>query len=236
MLKTAPLKKAKSTSVPRGLVREQTVDILRQAILNSELKPGQRLVEREFTDQLGISRTTFREVLRQLSTEGLVTVIPQKGARVSSPSLKEAEDLYVIRAALESVAVSRFIQRATTHEMIALRESVDAFDEVVRRTTDTTAMIEVKDRFYKILHDGARSELLAQTLEGFNARIRTLRAQSLSKPGRAQETATELRSIVDAIADAEVERARDLCADHVLTAGRIALERIRDMELLVDEF
>ena len=235
MIKTAPLKKPIGTIAPRGLVREQTVDILRQAILNSELKPGQRLVEREFIDHLGISRTTFREVLRQLSSEGLVTVVAQKGARVSSPSSKEAEDLYAIRAVLESLAVSRFIERATAQEVSALRAAVDAFEEVVQRTTDTAEMLNAKDRFYKILLEGARSEVLEQTLEGFKARIRTLRAQSLSKPGRSQETAAELRAIVDAVSDGDFERARDLCAAHVLMAGKIALERIRDMQEFADD-
>src|SRR5580704_16081966 len=84
------LLKPKSTAP----VREQTVEVLRKSILNFELKPGQRLVEREFTDRLGISRTAFREALRQLSAEGLVTSVAQKGARVASPSYQEAADLY----------------------------------------------------------------------------------------------------------------------------------------------
>lgn len=235
MLKAVTIKKPVGINAPRGLVREQTVDILRQAILNSELKPGQRLVEREFIDQLGISRTTFREVLRQLCSEGLVTVVAQKGARVSSPSSKEAEDLYAIRAVLESLAVSMFIDRATAIEVKALREAVEAFEEVVARTTDTVEMLDVKDGFYRVLLEGARSEVLEQTLEGFKARIRTLRAQSLSKPGRSQETATELRAIVEAIAASDVDRAQELCAAHVLTAGRIAIERIRDMQRNVEE-
>lgn len=211
-------------------VREQAVNILREAILTSELKPGQRLVEREFIDRLGISRTTFREVLRQLSAEGLIKVVPQKGARVSAPSLKEAEDLYVIRGALESLAVSRFVERATPGETRALREAVDRFDDVVQRTTDTTEMLDSKEQFYKVLLQGARSEILEETLQGIKARVRTLRAKSLSKPGRAQETVGELRAIVDAISLGDAALASELCTRHVLKAGEVALSRIKEMQ------
>src|ERR1700727_597160 len=120
-------------------VREQTVQVLRDAILSFELKPGQRLVEREFIDRLGISRTTFREALRQLSTEGLVTAVAQKGARVSSPSYKEAADLYEIRAALEALAVRRFIERASDEEIGELTRALEKFEKVVAETTDTLA-------------------------------------------------------------------------------------------------
>ena len=69
-------------------LREQVVDVLRQAILDFRLKPGQRLIERELIEQTGVSRTTIREVLRQLAAEGLVTTIPQKGAIVVVPSAR----------------------------------------------------------------------------------------------------------------------------------------------------
>src|SRR5262245_10208805 len=82
-------------------LREKVVVALRQAIMDFQLKPGQRLVEREIIERLGVSRTTVREALRELASEGLVTVVPQKGAVVSTPTLDAAEDLYEVRASLE---------------------------------------------------------------------------------------------------------------------------------------
>ncbi len=207
-------------SVP---VREQTVNALREAILSLELKPGQRLIEREFIDRYSVSRTTFREALRQLSTEGLVTVVPQKGARVAAPSLEEATDLYELRAALESLIVGRFIDRATDAEVEELRATIDEFDRAVARTTDTKELLDAKEGFYRVLLEGARSRVLEQVLSGIQARVRTLRSRSLSKPGRADETAAELRAIVDAIAARDATLAAELCAAHVHAAGAIAL-------------
>lgn len=218
---------AAKPSIP---VREQTVNALREAILTLQLKPGQRLIEREFIDRMGISRTTFREALRQLSTEGLVTVVPQKGARVSAPSLAEATDLYVIRAALESLVVTRFIERSSEEEVRALTQTIDDFDRAVSRTTDTTELLDAKEQFYRVLLTGARSDVLEQTLNGIKARVRTLRSRSLSKPGRALETAAELRAVVDAIVAGDAALASELCARHVHTAGAIALKDLAESQ------
>jgi DNA-binding GntR family transcriptional regulator len=208
-------------------IREQTVQVLRDAILNFELKPGQRLVEREFIDRLGISRTTFREALRELSSEGLVTVVAQKGARVSVPSLKEAADLYEIRASLESLVVTRFIQRASDAEIASLEQTIDDFDDVVARTTNTLELLDSKERFYSVLFDGARSEIFEQVLNGIKARVRALRFTSLSRPGRALDTAAELRLVVEAIARRDAEAATRLNAQHVKVAGQIAIDDLR---------
>src|SRR6478735_9922967 len=94
-------------------LREQVLDVLRQAILDFRLKPGQRLIERELIEQTGVSRTTIREVLRQLAAEGLVTTIPQKGTVVASPSVERAAELYEVRAVLEGMAARQFAERAT---------------------------------------------------------------------------------------------------------------------------
>lgn len=208
-------------------VREQTVQVLREAILNFELKPGQRLVEREFIDRLGVSRTTFREALRELSSEGLVTVVPQKGARVSKPSVKEATDLYEIRATLESLVVTRFVERASDDEVAALVKTIDDFDEVVRRTTNTLELLESKEKFYGVLFAGARSKTFEQVLNGIKARVRALRSTSLSKPGRAMDTAAELRAVVEAIVQRDVETATRLNSLHIETAARIAIDDLQ---------
>src|SRR4029077_14674751 len=104
-------------------VREQVVDQLRQAIVERRLKPEKRLVERELIEQTGVSRTTIREVLRQLAAEGLVTTIPQKGAMVIVPSAEEAPCLYEGRAALEALACRRFVRRASDAQVKRLRQA-----------------------------------------------------------------------------------------------------------------
>ena len=106
-------------------LREQVIDALRAAILDFTLAPGQRLIERELIEQLGVSRTTVREALREWTSEGLITVVPQKGAIVSSPSVEEAQELYEARRRLEGLLVRRFVERAAKSQIIALAAAAE---------------------------------------------------------------------------------------------------------------
>lgn len=222
--------RAEALSPLDSSVREQTIDALRQAILNFELKPGQRLIEREFIEKLGISRTTFREAIRELAAEGLLTVVAQKGARVRAPTLDEATDLYEVRAALEGLIVTRFVERADERELRQLKNAVKNFKRVAGRTTDTLELLRAKELFYEVLVGGARSIALQQLLEGIKVRVHVLRATSMSHPGRVAETAAELEAIVAAMSDRDVGRAVQLCTEHVRNACATALLSLRDAD------
>jgi DNA-binding GntR family transcriptional regulator len=211
-------------------VRQQTIDALRQSILEFKLKPGQRLIEREFIERLGVSRTTFREAIRELAAEGLVTVVAQKGARVSAPSLEEAADLYEVRSALECLAVTWFVERAGDSEVRSLKATVKNFKRVASRTTDTLELLRAKEYFYDVLIRGARSNGLQQVLEGINARVHALRATSLSHPGRVAQTVSELEGIVTAIAGRNATLAAKLCDEHIRNACRTALATLQESD------
>lgn len=221
-------------AAPMGRVaaplREQVITALRQAILDFQLKPGQRLVERELIEQLGVSRTTVREALRELTSEGLVTVVPQRGAMVTAPNLDDAADLYEVRASLESLVVQRFVERATDDEVAKLQETVEDLAVVASETDDIRVILAAKDRFYAVLIAGARSSALQQLLEGIQARVQVLRATSLSEEGRTPEVVRELRGVVTAIGSRDAELASRLCAEHVRAAASTALSSLRQVE------
>ncbi len=206
-------------------LREQVVTLVRDAILGFRLQPGQRLVERELVEQLGVSRATVREVLRQLAAEGLVTVVPQRGAIVTALSPDDAADLYEMRASLEALAVQRFVQRATADQVAALRAAVGEIERTAA-SAEPQDQLHAKDRFYEVLFTGSGSAPLQQTLAGLQARVRLLRATSLSQPGRPQEAAAELRAVVDAVEAGNAEAAAAACARHIENAARTALARL----------
>lgn len=218
------------TADPVGRVaaplREQVIAALREAILDFQLKPGQRLVERELIEMLGVSRTTVREALRELTSEGLVTVVPQKGAIVTAPSLDDAMDLYEVRAALESLVVKRFVERATDEQVERLAATIDNLAELSEDSTDIRELLAAKDKFYAVLIEGANSSAMQQLLEGIQARVQVLRATSLSEAGRIGEVVVELRAVVDAIARRDSRRAQKLCAAHIEAAARTALAHL----------
>jgi DNA-binding GntR family transcriptional regulator len=218
-------------AVPIGRVaaplREQVIEAIRNAIFDFQLRPGQRLIERELIEQFGVSRTTIREALRDLVSEGLVTVVPQKGAIVRAPSAEEAADIYDLRAHLESLAVQRFVARASDEQLVALRATVDEFAEQCRRDpSDTRSLLRAKDAFYDTLVEGAGSEVLKQLLGGLQARVRLLRATSLGAAGRPTSTAAELGAVMDAVERRDGESAAELCVQHVRNASATALRNL----------
>jgi DNA-binding GntR family transcriptional regulator len=200
--------------------------MLRQAILDSELKPGQRLVERELIDQLQVSRATIRESLRELASEGLVTVIPQRGAVVASISESEALDLYDVRVAIERLLVDRFIDNATPEQLDNLRGAVASLRKATLAHRPIREMLTIKDEFYQRLLEGANSSVIANLVSGLHARVSVLRANSLSQPGRSLKALEELEGLVDAIGRRDRRAAARLCATHIKNAAKSWLANI----------
>jgi DNA-binding GntR family transcriptional regulator len=211
-------------------LREQVIDVLRQAILDFRLKPGQRLIERELIEQIGVSRTTIREVLRQLAAEGLVTTIPQKGAIVVVPSEDEAAELYEVRAALEELAVRRFVEHASDSQVAALRAALDDVARVTKSGGDIVEMLRAKDAFYEVLLKGSGNRAIHEILAGLQARVRMLRATSLSQPGRPERAVAEIRAIVEAIEARDADAAAAACAAHVNHAASTGLEALAEAD------
>ena len=222
---------APDTSMRVGRVaaplRDQVLDIVRGAILDFRYKPGQRLIERELIEQIGVSRTTIREVLRALDAEGLVTTIPQKGAIVVIPTPEEAADLYDVRGSLEALAARRFVDRASEEQVVTLRRAVEEFERVVADGADTHALLHAKDAIYDVLLDGAESQAIRSILGGLQARVRMLRAASLSQPGRPQRSVDEMRRLCDAVEARDGDAAADACLKHVVQAATTGIEAVK---------
>jgi DNA-binding GntR family transcriptional regulator len=206
-------------------LREQVLDLLRREIVEMRLQPGQRLVERELIQRLGVSRTTIREAIRELAAEGLVTSIPQKGSIVAVPSPKEAAEVYEVRALLEAAAARQFAERATDDHLVALR---GAFRDIERAALadDAMALLAAKDQFYEVLFVGADNTIIRQVIAGLHARVAVLRAASLQASGRPAESVREIGEIVDAVERRDSDRAAAAAAFHVRQAANTLFRRI----------
>ncbi|MBT1003942.1 GntR family transcriptional regulator [Paenarthrobacter sp. DKR-5] len=209
-------------------MRLQVTAAIRDAICNLQYTPGQRLVERELVEKYGVSRATIREVLQALSSEGLVTVIPQRGATVTEPNAEDARDLYEIRSVLECLLVSKFCERASRAQRLRLAVAVEEFAEAVDAGLPITETMKVKDRFYDVLLDGAASPSLWQVIEGIQARVHVLRATSMSATGRGETAVKELRAVSDAVEAGDTEAAVAAYRHHIEQAGKTALQRLTE--------
>lgn len=207
-------------------LRDQVSSALRQAITERELRPGQRLVERELTDKLQVSRATIRESLRELEAEGLVTVIPQRGAVVASISPEEAADIYEARAAIESLIVRRFVERADEEHIRRLADTLTPLRAAIDAGRPVGEMLAAKDQFYDALLRGAASTVLSTLLFSLKARVSLLRATSLTHAGRPAEMLAELTTLVDAISARNTDEAALLCAEHVRNAGHTGMAEL----------
>jgi DNA-binding GntR family transcriptional regulator len=222
------------SAAPLGRVaaplRDQVLSAVREAILDFKLRPGQRLIERELIEQLDVSRATVREVIALLVSEGLVTVIPQKGAIVSILSVDEAADIYEMRSALEALAVRRFVTRATSEQVVRLRKASAQLERASRVEDVSGEALRIKDGFYEVLFEGANSPVLTQLLTSLQGRVRAMRATSLGVPGRALEAALELKRVVDLIEAGDAEGAALACAQHVRNAAKTGLSQLADLD------
>jgi DNA-binding GntR family transcriptional regulator len=185
-------------------VQDQAVIALRQAILSGVLKPGERLVDRRLCQALDIGRNTLREAFRQLEAEGFVTRVPHQGITVAKMSAEEARDIYDLREVLECHAVGRFTDFAEDALVTALHAATSGLREAFE-SSNVTAMLERKRNFYEVLYKGAANAALHEYADLLSMRLFRLRALSLSRPGRPQQSIDEIDRAVRLI----VERRRD---------------------------
>jgi GntR family transcriptional regulator, trigonelline degradation regulator len=200
------------TRMPAPL-RHQVVEGLRQAIISGQLRPGQRLTERELISMMAVSRTVIREALRQLESEGLVAIVPNKGPVVRELSWQEASDLYRIRAALEGLAARLFVEKGTSSDLREL-EIVLQDVEAAYEGGDAEEILRSKNRFYDVLNRGARSEPLGTMVEILRGRVWRWRALGLThpqrSPGRSAQSVDNLKAVVAAIKARQPEHAERL--------------------------
>jgi GntR family transcriptional regulator, trigonelline degradation regulator len=204
-------------------LRHEVLEALRASIVNGRLAPGARLIERELIGMMGVSRTVIREALRQLEAEGLVDVVPNRGAVVRELTLAEARDLYAIRALLEGLAARMFVEKAVPADIVALGRELKATAAAYRRR-DPQATIAAKNKFFTVLFAGARSETLATMLTTLTARIWRWRALGLShprrSPGRSEESIKGLQALFKAIERRDAAAAEKLARDEVMHAAK----------------
>jgi GntR family transcriptional regulator, trigonelline degradation regulator len=219
-----PANGAALSAIPRAAapLRRQVVDELRQSIISGRLGPGVRLVERELISMMGVSRTVIREALRQLESEGLVAMIPNKGPVVRELTLAEAKDLYSIRAVLEGLAARLFVENAGETQFRKLQTALTV-TAAAYKGANPEVLLGAKNRFYDVLFEGAGSETLSSMIATLHARIRRWRALGLAHPRRSarrsQESIKGLRAVVAAIKARDAELADKIMREEVTRAA-----------------
>jgi DNA-binding GntR family transcriptional regulator len=202
-------------------LRERTLDKLRDAILNLRFKPGERLVEHQLCDQLGVSRTVVREVLRHLEAEGLVKTLARQGPVVARPDPDSVAEIYELRGLLEALAAQACAERASDRDAAQLGEALDRIEAAYRRN-DPIAVLKATTEFYAVLFMSSGKVVAWEVVQSLNARVNFLRAMTISTPGRDKSGIAEMRRIVDAITARKPDEAYAATIDHVRAAAALA--------------
>lgn len=200
----------------RGRVFRQ----LRNDILSGVYKEHDELRETTIGEELGVSRTPVREALRQLELEGLVTIVPNKGAYVTGISRKDVHDIYMIRSMLEGMC-ARWATKYITAEQIEELEEVILLSEFhLKRQSGEKALqvSELDGKFHKVLYQASNSRILEHVLSDFHKYVQMARILSVESRERAEKSIEEHRAILEAIKRKDEDQAERLANDHVMKA------------------
>jgi len=209
-------------------LRDVVFDTLRDAIIQGRLEPGERLMETQLAEELGVSRTPVREAMRRLEQEGFIVMVPHKGAYVAGITLRDIADVFEVRAALDSLAAGLAAQRITEDELEELEKAL------VRLSEDTIAgnvekIVKSDEAFHEIIYRASRNERLLQIIINLQEQIHRFRTTSLSRPGRAKITIEEHRKIVEAISEHNVALSQTLAMEHTESAEQNLLSAIGEV-------
>jgi DNA-binding GntR family transcriptional regulator len=202
---------------------EQTVTRLRQFILEGDLEPGARIQEVELAAQLGVSRTPVREALRTLSSQGLVELLPNRGARVARWSVKDLDEIYELRVMLESHAAQRAATRMSPDEVDALTELCEQMEARAQRGSkaDLLELSELNSRFHGRILDAADSPRLATMLATVVQVPLVMRTFVRYSPDALARSMGHHRELVAAMRAGALEWAGAVMQSHIIAARTV---------------
>jgi DNA-binding GntR family transcriptional regulator len=210
-------------------LREVVFESLREAIIKGLLGPGERIMEVQLAEELGVSRTPVREAIRKLELEGLVIMLPRRGAYVAGISVKDIADVFEVRAALEALAASLAAARIQDDELEELERSLVEIAEV-SDSQDVHAVVARDTGFHDIIYRASKNPWLMQIISNLQDQVQRFRLATLSRPGRTKEAVEEHKKIVEAISERNSELAAQLAREHIENAETSFLNTLKEQK------
>lgn len=193
---------------------DEAYAVMRQAIRGGELMPGERLVETELAERWGLGRNAVRTSLARLEQDGLVERSPFRGARVRVISEAEAVEILEARSVLEGLAARHAAERITPEEVEELRAVLRQMQEH-SLAGDLLATSELNSRLHRRIVELAALPIVARLIDGLHAQNVRHQFRTVLAPGRAAQSLTEHRAIVDALATGDGETAEAAMRKHL---------------------
>ncbi len=197
---------------------EQVYQELRKEIIEGKIEKGRQLTELSLSKAMGVSRTPVREAMKQLETEGLIELRPNRGAVVLGIETRDFRDIYEIRSLLEGRAAEKAALNADEDRVNQLMEITDLTEFYIERG-DYERVTVMDDRFHALIYEMTNSRILQKILTDLHAYAESIRERSIKEPGRAAETLKEHRAILEAISEKDEKKAGMLMSCHIQNAA-----------------
>ncbi len=211
-------------STDKYSLRGRVFNKLREDILAGKYSQNDELKETSIGLELGVSRTPVREALRQLELEGLVNIIPNKGAYVNGISEKDIHDIYIIRSYLEGLC-ARWACDYITQEQIDALEEVVYLSEFHIKKEHHEQIVELDNKFHQLIYEASGSKILDHILSDFHHYVQRIRKITLSSDLRAVNSNKEHAAILEAIRQRDGQKAEDLAHEHIMNTIKNISER-----------
>ncbi len=227
------MKRASESKLPFDLgeikpLRDKIVSSIREAIIDGRIKAGERLMEPEVAKNLGVSRTPLREAFLQLESEGFVKVTPRRGAVVSSLSEKDAEEIYIVKSALEGVAARLAVRNISEETLQQLRTLNAEMEKMAgRKEKDYRTLLELNSKFHSMMNKASGNEKLCHLINLLRKQTLRYNYIYLSVLSHINQSVEEHRQIIDALTKKDQRLTETLVSNHGENAGKALCEYIR---------
>ncbi len=211
-------------------LRQKIMRSLRRAIETGVLEPGTRLIEKDLCQQLNVSRTSLREALRQLHAEGILTEVGNRGLTVAAVTIEDARNIYRLRSAVESLLVQQFIENATEQEFAELKLMRDRLVEAYQNG-GAEEIVGTKREFYDLISAGARNPLGHDILNKLTLLTSPLRRKSVVRPERRKSSTKEIKDLVKAILDGDMDAASRAAQVHIAHSADSVIQALQENDV-----
>ena len=208
-------------------LRDVVFYTLRQAILKGELEPGERLMEMQLAEQLGVSRTPIREAIRKLELEGLVLMIPRRGAIVAKITEKDLRDVLEVRSSLERLSTELACERMKEDTIVELRKAQEAFKEALDGD-DITLQAQRDVEFHDVIYKATGNLRLIQMLNNLREQMYRYRLEYLKYDLAHLTLIEEHEAIIEALSKRDKDTATNIIVRHVYNQELTVMKKIQD--------
>ena len=207
-------------------LRDLVFNTLRQAILTGELKPGERLMEIHLADKLGVSRTPIREAIRKLELEGLVTMIPRRGAEVAQITEKSMSDVLEVRRTLDALCAELACDRISEEGLAALKDACGQFEQCVAGR-DAQRMAQADVALHDIILQATGNQRLIQMVNNLAEQMYRYRFEYIKDSSQHERLVEEHKIIYQSILNKDKETAAAAARTHIDNQKKAIIRQIR---------